>query len=82
MKSLPAILVSIEVPLCGEAPTVIDSNCPIKVGEKDKLGLGLHVREAVGSHLDCINKKNEPKNSEYIRKYTRETSSKELPLDR
>jgi hypothetical protein len=54
MKSLPAILVSIEVPLCGEALTVIDSNCPIKVGEKDELGLGRHVREAVRSHLGYI----------------------------
>jgi hypothetical protein len=54
MKSLPVILVSNEVPLCGEAPTVINSNCPIKVGEKDELGLSRHVREAVGSHLDCL----------------------------
>jgi hypothetical protein len=54
MKSLPAMIVSIEgLGLCGEAPTVINSNCPIKVSEEDKLGLRLHVREAVGSHLGC-----------------------------
>lgn len=51
MKSLPAIPVSMQVlALCGEAPTVVDCNCPIKVGEKDELRLSLHVGESVGTH--------------------------------
>lgn len=51
MKSLPAILVSIQVlALCGEAPTVVDCNGPIKVGEEDELRLSLDVWESVGTH--------------------------------
>lgn len=51
MKSLPAILVSIQVlALCGEAPTVVDCNSPIKVGEEDELRLSLDVWESVGTH--------------------------------
>lgn len=51
MKSLPAILVSIQVPaLCGEAPTVVDCNSPIKVGEEDELRISRHVWEVVGAH--------------------------------
>jgi hypothetical protein len=51
MKSLP-VLVSLEVALCGEAPTVVDGNCAIKVGEEYELGVSLHVRERVGPHCD------------------------------
>jgi hypothetical protein len=51
MKSLPAILVSIQVQaFCGEAPTVVDCDGPIKVGEKDELRLSLQVGESVRTH--------------------------------
>lgn len=51
MKSLPAILVSIQVlALCGEALTVVHCNCPIKVSEEDELRLGRHVWESNGTH--------------------------------
>lgn len=51
MKSLPAIPVSFQVQaLCGEAPTVVNCNGPIKVGEEDDLRLSLDVWESVGTH--------------------------------
>ena len=51
MKSLP-VLVSLEEALCGEAPTVVNRNCAIKVGEEDELGVSLHVGKRVGPHCD------------------------------
>jgi hypothetical protein len=55
MKSLPAILVSTQVQaLCGEAPTVVDCDCPIKVGEENELRLSLQVWESVRTHDSYI----------------------------
>lgn len=53
MWSLPARLISIGKALRWEAPTVINRDCPIKVGKKDDLGLSLQVWEADGTHVGC-----------------------------
>lgn len=76
MKSLPAILVSIQVlALCGEAPTVVDCNGPIKVGEEDDLRLGLDVWESVGTHDHYIySNRNEPECM-----YNPENEEKQVP---